>query len=159
MKKAEPLFISKKKTEEILSAKVAQKQRIKDQKIEHIKSIKSSLMQLKQIRDQRIEELYHMFGIEEGPDPEQSIDFLLECNESFEELVRMREISSSLDVQERQANHQLDNALKNEEGLCIELMKRQSDEAKSFQNYYSLVLEKSKYNGIFQIFGKEFNTI
>ena len=30
MKKAEPLFINKKKTEEILSSKVAQKQRIKD---------------------------------------------------------------------------------------------------------------------------------
>ena len=42
-----------------------------------------------------------MFGIEEGPDPEQSIDFILECNESFEELVRMRDISSSLDIQER----------------------------------------------------------
>ena len=40
MKKAQPLFINKKKTEEMLSVKVAEKERIKDEKIDYIKNIK-----------------------------------------------------------------------------------------------------------------------
>lgn len=140
MRKAEPLFISKKKSEEILLTKVAQKERIKDEKIEHIKSIKSSLMHLKEIRDKRIEELYEMFGVEGGPDPESEIEFLMECNDSFEELIRMRERSSFLDTQEKEASQELESVLRNEEGLSQELMRRQAEETKSFQSYYSLVL-------------------
>ena len=63
--------------------RVAEKERIKDEKIEYIKSIKDSLMQLKDIRDRRIEELYHLFGIDQGPDPESSIALLVECTENF----------------------------------------------------------------------------
>ena len=40
-------------------------------------------MQLKDIRDRRIEELYHLFGIDHGPDPESSIMLLVECTEKF----------------------------------------------------------------------------
>lgn len=36
-------------------------------------------MQLKDARDQRVEELYHLFGIDHGPDPESSVVFLMEC--------------------------------------------------------------------------------
>lgn len=71
----------------------------------------------------------------------------------------MRDRSAFLDIQEKEASQELESVLRNEEGLSMELMRRQSEEAKSFQNYYSLVLEKAKFNGVFQLFGKELNSI
>ena len=50
LKKAEPLFMNKKKTYDLLTSKIYERERIKDEKIEYIKKIREYLEQLKNVR-------------------------------------------------------------------------------------------------------------
>lgn len=64
LKRAEPLFANKKKTYEMLNAKIYERECIKDEKIEYIKKIRDYLAQLKITREKRIKELYELFNVD-----------------------------------------------------------------------------------------------
>lgn len=64
LKRAEPLFTNKKKTYDMLNAKIYERERIKDEKIEYIKKIRDYLAQLKITREKRIKEIYELFNVD-----------------------------------------------------------------------------------------------
>lgn len=148
-KRAEPLFASKKRTYEVLNSKIYERERIKDDKIEYIKKIRDYLAQLKIIRERRVRELYELFGVDEEYDSEAKIRFFTECADGLEELFAIKEKYYALEAEEKEIAAELEQAFKAQESLYAELIKKQSDEARAYQNYESIARQRSRYTALF----------
>lgn len=64
MQKVEPLFSSKKRNYDILNKKIKDRENSKDKKIEYTKRIMAILDELRDTREERLNEIAQFFGLD-----------------------------------------------------------------------------------------------
>lgn len=156
VQKVEPLFTSKKKNYDVLNRKIKERECSKDKKIEYIKRIKNILEELKRTREERLEEIAQFFGIENSWEfDKMNFKEQGDFGAGLEELLRIKERDNQLEASEREVLGELDALEKEQERISNELLKRLSDEAKSFHNFSSIQGQRVRYASILALFEAE----
>lgn len=156
MQKVEPLFNSKKKNYDVLNKKIKEREISKDKKIDYIKRIKNILDELKRTREERLGEIAQFFGIENSWEfDKMNFKEQGDFGTGLEELLKIKERNNQLELSEKEVLAELDILEKDQEHLYNELLKRISDEAKTFHNFNSIQNQRLKYTAILTLFEAE----
>jgi hypothetical protein len=70
----------------------------------------------------------------------------------LEELLKIKERDNQLEISEKEVLAELDILEKDQEKIYNELLKRLSDEAKSFHNFNNIQSQRIRYNTILTLF-------
>jgi hypothetical protein len=73
----------------------------------------------------------------------------------LEELLKIKERDNQLEISEKEVLAELDILEKDQEKIYNELLKRLSDEAKSFHNFNNIQSQRIRYNTILTLFQNE----
>lgn len=125
----------------------------KDKKIQYIKRIKNILEELKRTREERLSEIANFFGIDntwefDKMNFKEQGDF----STGLEELLRIKERETQLAISEQEVMAEMEVIEQDQERIYNELLKRLSDEAKTFHNFNNVQAQKLRYASILALF-------
>lgn len=108
---------------------------------------------MKRTREERLDEIANFFGIDNTWEFDK-MNFKDQGDFSYglEELLKIKERDSQLEISEREVLAEMDIIERDQDRIYHELLKRLSDEAKSFHNFNSVLNQRLKNAAILGLF-------
>ncbi|CAK58176.1 unnamed protein product (macronuclear) [Paramecium tetraurelia] len=165
VQRAEPLFANKQRQQSILNGKLNQRLKLKDEKMNLIYKIIEELQRLRGLRQERINKLNVVFGDEENiqnqnyqglqnvqgsqqnldqPQPSK-LQAYMDFMEQFDNIALMREQISKLEQAEQGLLNDLDKLYRESDQVFSELIRRISEEAKTFNEWTENLKRRIRY--------------
>ncbi|CAD8111506.1 unnamed protein product [Paramecium sonneborni] len=167
VQRAEPLFANKQRQQSILNGKLNQRNKLKDEKMNLIYKIIEELQRLRGLRQERINKLNIVFGDEENinmqnqnlqglqnvqgsqqnldqPQPSK-LQAYMDFMEQFDNIALMREQISKLEQAEQGLLNDLDRLYRESDQVFSELIRRISEEAKTFNEWTENLKKRIRY--------------
>ncbi|CAD8121779.1 unnamed protein product [Paramecium sonneborni] len=165
VQRAEPLFANKQRQQSILNGKLNQRNKLKDEKMNLIYKIIEELQRLRGLRQERINKLNIVFGDEDNlqnsnlqglqnvqgsqqnldqPQPSK-LQAYMDFMEQFDNIALMREQISKLEQAEQALLNDLDKLYRESDQVFSELIRRISEEAKTFNEWTENLKKRIRY--------------
>ncbi|CAD8096117.1 unnamed protein product [Paramecium primaurelia] len=165
VQRAEPLFANKQRQQSILNGKLNQRNKLKDEKMNLIYKIIEELQRLRGLRQERINKLNIVFGDEENisnqnfqglqnvqgsqqnldqPQPSK-LQAYMDFMEQFDNIAQMRDQISKLEQAEQALLNDLDRLYRESDQVFSELIRRISEEAKTFNEWTENLKKRIRY--------------
>ncbi|CAD8195885.1 unnamed protein product [Paramecium octaurelia] len=165
VQRAEPLFANKQRQQSILNGKLNQRNKLKDEKMNLIYKIIEELQRLRGLRQERINKLNVVFGDEENiqnqnyqglqnvqgsqqnldqPQPSK-LQAYMDFMEQFDNIALMRDQISKLEQAEQALLNDLDKLYRESDQVFSELIRRISEEAKTFNEWTENLKRRIRY--------------
>ncbi|CAD8107888.1 unnamed protein product [Paramecium primaurelia] len=165
VQRAEPLFANKQRQQSILNGKLNQRNKLKDEKMNLIYKIIEELQRLRGLRQERINKLNIVFGDEENiqnsnyqglqnvqgsqqnldqPQPSK-LQAYMDFMEQFDNIAQMRDQISKLEQAEQGLLNDLDRLYRESDQVFSELIRRISEEAKTFNEWTENLKRRIRY--------------
>ncbi|CAK60770.1 unnamed protein product (macronuclear) [Paramecium tetraurelia] len=165
VQRAEPLFANKQRQQSILNGKLNQRNKLKDEKMNLIYKIIEELQRLRGLRQERINKLNIVFGDEENiqnqnyqglqnvqgsqqnldqPQPSK-LQAYMDFMEQFDNIAQMRDQISKLEQAEQALLNDLDKLYRESDQVFSELIRRISEEAKTFNEWTENLKRRIRY--------------
>ncbi|CAD8202460.1 unnamed protein product [Paramecium octaurelia] len=165
VQRAEPLFANKQRQQSILNGKLNQRNKLKDEKMNLIYKIIEELQRLRGLRQERINKLNIVFGDEENiqnqnyqglqnvqgsqqnldqPQPSK-LQAYMDFMEQFDNIAQMRDQISKLEQAEQALLNELDRLYRESDQVFSELIRRISEEAKTFNEWTENLKRRIRY--------------